>query len=79
MGGRLLCQGGEFTLDHETEEALSAHMKDAEQVAAPTLAPCRHSPSVRQRRFKASRLLCCAMPALVVSAVLTHAALMSGR
>ena len=34
MGGRLLCQGGEFTLDHATEEALSAHMKDAEQVHA---------------------------------------------
>ena len=77
MGGRLLCQGGEFTLDHETEEALSAHMKDAEQVAATTLAS---QAPVASSTWPPS-LLCCAMAALVVSAVLTrtHAALMSGR
>ena len=57
MGGRLLCQGGEFTLDHETEEALSAHMKDAEQVNAlgrSFSAALRHP---------GSRHLCCAYPA----------------
>ena len=34
MGGRVLCANGEFVLDHETEEYLMKHMKDAEQVQA---------------------------------------------
>ena len=27
MGGRVLCAGGEFVLDHETESYLTQHMK----------------------------------------------------
>ena len=31
MGGRVLCTGGEFVLDHEAEQFLMSHMKEAEQ------------------------------------------------
>jgi glutamate N-acetyltransferase/amino-acid N-acetyltransferase len=32
MGGRLLCTGGKFLLDHEVEAELKQHMQAAEQV-----------------------------------------------
>jgi glutamate N-acetyltransferase / amino-acid N-acetyltransferase len=36
MGGRVICRGGEFILDAETEAALVEHMKNAEQIREST-------------------------------------------